>query len=125
MQLLASIVRLIRSWWRVDRIRISAAEGRLLRLEPGALLTIDGQPVEVVERRAPQQPDQTLIEYDCRTAAAPCRLFVRQSAAGGGTTVEWRRGDNVARLDELEVIVWRNAISMGRSILPGRRDLDS
>src|SRR5688572_8054988 len=49
-QLLVSIRNLIDSWWRVDRIRASPREGRLLRIEPGTIVTINGEMLEITER---------------------------------------------------------------------------
>ena len=43
-------LELLSSWWRVDRIRVAPSEGELLRLEPPAIVTVDGEDVEIVSR---------------------------------------------------------------------------
>jgi hypothetical protein len=98
--------KLTRSWWNVDRIRVSPREGRLLRLQPPCYLLIDGRPAEVLARTLAQGDSGWTVSYECRTADGDGNLTVRM--IGDSTSdVVWTT-DGVERLiasDEIEVFV--------------------
>ncbi|HEX3658867.1 MAG TPA: hypothetical protein VHV55_23945 [Pirellulales bacterium] len=75
-RLAADVWHLVRRWWASDRIRLSPDEGRLLRLEPGSILVIEGRPVEVLERRAGEAAAGPYVEYRCRGSGVQGRLRV-------------------------------------------------
>jgi len=73
-RLVRQLGRLLHSWWRGDRIRVSPEEGRLLRLRPPCWLLIDGATVEVVGRTVPDAGRRVL--YSCRTHSGVGTLAV-------------------------------------------------
>ena len=74
--LVRDLLRLLSRWWRVDRVRVSPTEGRLLRLEPPCILRIGDRVLEVVRRKVGQTPDGAYVEYDCDDGASRCALRV-------------------------------------------------
>lgn len=74
--------QLIWSWWRRDKIRVSPAEGRLLRLQPPCYLRLLGETVEVRARRP--LPGGGGVSYECvgTEAIGVGELRVRISARG-------------------------------------------
>lgn len=98
------MLRLLRSWWQVDRIRASPREGRLLRLRPPCILVIDGRVVEVVARTLAHDDDCVTVSYDCRQGQDVGCLTIR--LAGGLTSnVVWTAAGVERRLpaDDVEV----------------------
>lgn len=81
------LVQLIRDWWRVDQVRISPREGRLLRLKPGDLLRLDDRTVTVIARRV--EPDQSGVRYRCEGAGFTGELRVALDAGRQADEVEW------------------------------------
>ena len=55
-RLAVDLLRLVRSWWRADRIRSMPPEGRLLRMSAGTLVTVRSHPAEIVGRSVGQTP---------------------------------------------------------------------
>jgi hypothetical protein len=68
--------RLLHCWWSADRIRISPSAGRLLRLGPGSVLVLAGEPVRVVGRSA----EAGGVAYHCIGVAGDCDVLVSPSA---------------------------------------------
>jgi hypothetical protein len=99
--LVRQLWRLLHSWWRQDRIRLSPTEGRLLRLEQPCFLVIDGQPFEVVKRTLRPSDKERVAVYAFRTSAS--ELVVRQ-----GLTPEilWQHQGVVRRLHETDIEVF-------------------
>lgn len=106
-QLLDSIGRLLKSWWQVDRIRISPREGLLLRLRPGSLISVDGQPVEIVNRTVRQLADGPLVVYGCRSPDGPGQLCVSPGESRLASHIRWTVHGRDRALSELDVIVYR------------------
>ena len=72
--------KLVRAWWRVDRIRISPREGRLLGLEPGAVLQIGETRAVVVRRRPlPGHRGSAAVVYECQTRTGTAVLHARRT----------------------------------------------
>ena len=105
-RLAEAVARLVRSWWRVDRIRVSPGEGKLLHLQPGALITIDDQRAEIVGRSTPTGDE---VIYDCRTGDATAQLVVRLCRRSHGLQVEWVEQGRSRAVAETDVIVWRRS----------------
>jgi hypothetical protein len=59
--------QLVRSWYMHDRIRASPVEGRLLRVQPGDLLTVGSRDVIVVDRSVAEGPAGLCVRLICRT----------------------------------------------------------
>ena len=99
--LVRQLWRLLHSWWRQDRIRLSPAEGRLLRLEPPCFLVIDGEPFEVVKRTLRPSDKEPVAVYAFRTSAS--ELMVRQ---GLTPEIVWQHQGVVRRLHETDIEVY-------------------
>jgi hypothetical protein len=81
--------RLVAGWWRVDQIRISPDEGRLLRLQPSSLVVVGGRPAEVLSRTVGHDVGGTFVVYECRSARGDCRLTVRIVGERAAVDVLW------------------------------------
>lgn len=101
-----TLAELLRRWWRIDRIRVSPRSGRLLRLEPPCLLSIDGQTIEIVGRTAAPNGSGAAVLYDCRTTNGTATLAVGLSAPGRPLSIVWQAGDEECELLEEELEVW-------------------
>ena len=97
-RLLKQLHGLARSWWRIDSIRISPAEGRLLRLQPPCYLRLGAEVLEITRRRT---VGQSLI-YDCADGDELQVSFIDLTQA---PQVHWRRQEQTIELSvsELEV----------------------
>ncbi len=108
------LVRLIRDWWRIDRVRISPREGRLLRLQPGDLLQLEGMTVTVIARQVyprrvyPRRvdPDASGVRYRCEGAGFGGELWVGLDAGRQADEVVWSRQGCQQRLPAVEVEVY-------------------
>lgn len=104
-RLLGDVVRLIRSWWCVDRIRLPPQAGRLLRLQPPCYLLIAGRPVEIAARTLGQSGGGRTVTYECRTADGVGRLTVRIVGDSASAAV-WALGDVERPIDAEEIEVY-------------------
>jgi hypothetical protein len=94
---------LVRSWWRVDRIRVSPREGRLLSLEPPCVVFITSRPAQVVERIAPDPTaSDPSVTYRCRTSTGPAELCVRLTGPRE-LHITWRESNRERAIPESEV----------------------
>jgi hypothetical protein len=84
------LARLMRSWWRADRIRVSPREGRLRRLACGTLLRICDQWFEIESRTVTAGPGAVLVTYECTAANRKARLHVQTANAGDADSVRWQ-----------------------------------
>ena len=69
--LFAELLALVRSWWSVDRIRASPRAGRLLRLRPRSLISVQGRPAEVAHRQSSARVAQGVAVAAIDAGAAP------------------------------------------------------
>lgn len=98
------LIGLIRDWWRIDRVRISPREGRLLRLQPGDLLRLEGMTVTVTDRVV--DPDVCGVHYRCEGAGFTGELRVGLDAGRQADEVVWSRQGGQQRLPAVEVEVY-------------------
>jgi adenylate kinase len=113
-RLLKDVARLIGSWWKIDRVRISPREGRLLRLKPPCVVVVEDRPAEVLARTLGRNSATTIagaeesisVVYDCRSVAGAYRL--RLAVAPGGTleAVYWTTDGCERRIMEESVEVY-------------------
>ena len=85
------LVRCWRAWWRVDRIRVSPQEGRLLRLPLPCIAVIEGRPVELMRRATGHRAGGAYVRYEGRTAHGDCALTVTP-LAGAVVRLSWHDG---------------------------------
>jgi hypothetical protein len=88
-QLWDAVCDLIRAWWRVDRIRTSPNDGRLLRLDFGSILDVGQQRVEVIDRVVSAKDTRLAIAYHCRTSEENTRLFITANRFGEIESCVW------------------------------------
>ncbi len=98
-------VRLLRSWWQADRVRISPREGRLLRLEPPCIVRIGGRYAQVLHRRTGQTPEGPYVCYECEVDDQPAQLWVEPVGQAYMQRVRWSLAGVDASLlaEEVEV----------------------
>ena len=92
-QLLAATFDLLKSWWRVDRIRVSPNETRLFDLRPGSVTIIDNRPVEVLSRQVVMSNEGRCVIYNCQTQQGPASLRVTPERSGCASTYTWIKDD--------------------------------
>ena len=98
---------LIRSWLAVDRIRVTPAAGRLLRLQPGQTILLFGELVQVASRSDSTTENESRIEYlldqngDCCTLTV-CFSSTKLLATG---TLTFR--DRIINVQDEDVVVVR------------------
>ena len=102
-RLFRSVVGLFRLWWTSDRIRVSAREGRLLRLAPGGFVRVAGEPAQVVSRQIARCADGPFVAYCCESASGALELSVR--LASTRTIVRLRQHGRERQIAETEVEV--------------------
>lgn len=77
-----TLLKILCNWWRQDRVRIAPGEGRLLRLSPGDLIMINGEPFEILERAVSGSEDTATVTYDCLSPTGAFQLSIRPAAPG-------------------------------------------
>jgi hypothetical protein len=105
LQISGALLRLLRSWWRVDRVRISPREGALLRLQPPCVLEIGNHRVEVVARRETKE-EQTVVVYNCNTDQGPATLRINLADQGCTTAVYWQMQGSIYQLSPADIQVY-------------------
>lgn len=108
------------SWWSHDQIRTSPAEGRLLRVEPGDILTVRGLDVTVLERAVIESPAGPGLQFTCRTATGTGELQVTIPDQGPGQGLGqrplqfvWQESDGPSPIHAYEIEVWPRAKRIG------------
>lgn len=101
MALLAEFRRCAVSWWCQDRVRVAPREGRWLRLQPGAVVFLEGVAVLVRSRR--EHLLQRSVVYELDSDPAPCALRVRVGGDVGDVCLKLLRGGRWRVVAEPEV----------------------
>jgi hypothetical protein len=101
-----AIAGLIAAWWRVDRVRVSPREGKLLWLRPHCLLTVDGVPAEVLRREEFHASIAQGVLYECQTAEGLARLHVRIGDHAGQLAISWSTSGPSEMLSEHQIEVF-------------------
>lgn len=96
----------LRSWWRVDRIRASTAEGRLLRLHPPCFVVIGGQSFEIAHRVVGQDAEGPFVDYNVHSPEGSARLLVRLIVETSQTVIRWIGPEGERLLDLCDVGVF-------------------
>lgn len=107
--MIQALLDCVRAWWRVDRIRASPREGRLLRLHPPCLLVIQDRLIEIVRRVVGQDAEGPFVVYDCHDGGDSAQLLVRPIAESSRTSIRWIGPDSGRSLAEEEVSVFQPA----------------
>jgi hypothetical protein len=108
------------SWWSHDQIRTSPAEGRLLRVEPGDILTVRGLDVTVLERAVIESPAGPGLQFTCRTATGTGELQLTipdrgpgQGLGQGPLQFVWQESDGPSPIHAYEIEIWPRAKRIG------------
>lgn len=96
---------LCRSWWQVDRIRVSREESRFWSIQLECLLTILGETVEVIERRELRQPNPAVV-YQCRTEQGTGLLRVEPAELAGRVRLTWSTFEGTFEVLTADVQIW-------------------
>src|SRR5262245_19117050 len=102
----ASAAALVADWWRVDRIRTSPHEGRLLRLGVPCMLRVGTELVEVKRRSVGESAAGPYIIYDCVGELGASQLWVTPIGQTHRPIVRWVRNGTVRELSEGHVEVY-------------------
>lgn len=97
--------RLLRSWWQVDRVRVSPREGRLLRLSPPCIVRIMGRYAQVHHRRMGETHTGPYVCYECTVDDEPAQLWVMPSGEQYVQVIHWNHAGKRVHLhaEEIEV----------------------
>jgi hypothetical protein len=94
---------LVAWWWTCDQIRVSPDEGRLLQIQPGDLLTLDGVDAEVLDRHVTAEGFLCLT---CRTDVGSAELHVEVSPGQESLELVWHSCGSRHLLAADDVQVW-------------------
>ena len=97
---------LVRWWWTCDRIRVSPAEGRLLQIRPGDLLTVEITDAEVVHRSVNDGPEGRSLILNCCTNTGSAELHLTVSPKGQVSDLRWRDATGCRVLMATDIRVW-------------------
>jgi len=106
--LVRGLWRLVQSWWRRDRIRVSSHEGRLLTLRQGCILVVRDDAAHVLERSTGGTPDDRRVLYHCLTRNGAAQLEVHIGRQGNVNRIRWYARGLFRDLNEEDVEVYAN-----------------
>jgi len=111
-----TLLECVRSWWRVDRIRASPTEGRLLRLHPPCFVVIGGRSFEIAHRVVGQDAEGPFVDYQIDSQAGPARLLVRLIVETSQTVIRWIGPDGERSLLPQDVDVFESGDRVTKTI---------
>jgi hypothetical protein len=101
-----SAVDLAWSWWTCDRIRVSATEGRLLRIVPGDLLSLGSADVEVLHRRIQESPGGRSLVLACWSIDGDFELAITHGIRGEILSVVCTNANGIRDLQPDDIQIW-------------------
>ena len=104
-QVWRDLSQLVWSWWMRDRIRASPAEGRLLRIRSGDLLTVGGIDVEVLDRSITEGSTGPCVRLMCRVDARTAELHLT-IVEGGSSLFVWIDSGDSHQIAADDVQAW-------------------
>ncbi len=96
----------LRSWWRMDRIRVLPTDGRLLRLHPPCFVVIGGRSFEIAHRVVGQDAEGPFVDYNIHSQDGSARMLVRLIVETSQTVIRWIGPDGERLLDEEAISVF-------------------
>jgi hypothetical protein len=108
---IVELAELLRSWWRIDRIRASPQDGRLLRLGPLCILFIRGCAFQVQRRAVVESETGPCVNYDCAGESSAGQLWVTASRNHSAPQVCWVQGGEREDLSPSDVQVFETKTS--------------
>lgn len=100
---LRDLCQFVWQWWTGDRIRVSPVEGRLLRVQPGDILSVAGIDVEVVDRTVIAERSLCLI---CRTQRGTAELHIPVFLKAERQEIVWAEAGGERTLTTADIEVW-------------------
>lgn len=100
-----SLFELVDIWYRRDRVRVSPYEGRFWHLQPGNLLMIDDQFVEVVSRIV-RYGNALTLSLICQTADETGCLIVSSKSEQQTIQLFWITAAGTRELQITDVQIW-------------------
>jgi hypothetical protein len=103
--LLRDLCRLLRSWWRIDRVRVPPREGELLHLKVGDVVVVERCVVQVTSRRVVESSGGAAVIYRCATESQTGWLAISTNSCQSPQIALWRFIARVVEVsvDEIEV----------------------
>jgi hypothetical protein len=122
--LVSEIVHFVKSWLRVDQIRIRPREGEIWRLEPGAVVVVNGRSARIVSRAVGDDAEGPYVAYQCETSAGIAELIAQPTgewidfdrAAWNSPRITWREWNQRRVIDPAAFEVVCRCSSEGRGI---------
>lgn len=109
MRPLQEIGKLVRAWWRIDRIRIPPTAGRILQLCPGQIVLIRGQLFRITDRRIQPTRDgvhvQLILQDDHSSGVLLTRIAASDVSSSSVSSVA-ATGYSVLRTGHLESVIY-------------------
>jgi hypothetical protein len=103
-------------WWLADRPRASPREGRLLRIQPAAILRIGNHMTEVLRRAVGEDESGPYVIYHCQSGNQASELYLKPLGSQGHCTLRWTQGDLVRELTEDEIEVFQPRLPSAKRI---------
>ena len=106
------IWRPIRDWWMIDCVRVSPADGKLLRVRPGDLITIAGRDLQVMTRRAHVEADSISLQLTfennlaCETNSDVITLLANLDFQGRPLNLSLLGSQTIKELTARDLQVW-------------------
>ena len=106
MTLMGTLTELVGHWWQGDRVRVSPAQGRLLRLQPPCILRIGDRVYEVIDRRVGNVPEGAFVAYGCDDGVEHCELRVFPVGLTAQPRVLIRTSNGEVELEACDILVF-------------------
>jgi hypothetical protein len=106
--LLTELWRLMRAWWRVDRIRVSPVQGELLRVPVAAALRIEGHSWTVDARWVGDGATGPFVRYQCGHEQRTAWLEVCPAPPLGTGRIRWTERTESRELQAAEIEVYES-----------------
>jgi hypothetical protein len=100
------LLNTVRTWWDTDRIRVSPNDGRLLRIQPGDLMTIEGLDIEVLDRSLNSTERGELLQLNCRGPLGTATLTVAIDTEVINQKATWAQSGFERPIDLDEIQIW-------------------
>jgi hypothetical protein len=100
------LLRLLQSWWSVDRIRVSPHEGEWLRLAPGSIIELEELSWVVHEREIIASANDSLVAYRCTAGSRSGRLLVVPGRPDDPEHLYWDEGGLVRPVESIDLVLW-------------------
>ena len=108
--LFQSVLQLLRSWYTVDRVRVSPTAGRLLSLQVDDRILIRGDLFTVVKRQTTASRGGIRLAYQLESDGGGARLSVESATSGTSHVSELRTNNGSASIYEDEVVELRRSV---------------